>query len=87
MYHMQADHPRSDACREGRCAICDGGLFSCALCLGAEGSLPSHCPCRAMTEQEQVEVMDGQLNFRLGRWRPESNRSHRTLIFHQRRAS
>jgi hypothetical protein len=26
------------------CQFCDGGLFACTVCDGAEGSLPTDCP-------------------------------------------
>lgn len=34
------------------CSYCDGGLSSCTVCNGAEGSLLPYCPGRAMTQEE-----------------------------------
>lgn len=56
-------------CRECTgCFICLGGLASCVTCHGAEGSLPTHCPQRAMTAEECDDVQAGVLDFRDGEW-------------------
>lgn len=51
------------------CTFCDGGLASCTTCKGGEGSLPTVCPGRPMTEREQEEVYAGELDFIGGMWR------------------
>lgn len=54
---------------DGRhCVYCDGGLYLCDTCGGAEGSLPSECPERAMTNTEQDAVYSGTLDFVGGEW-------------------
>lgn len=45
------------------CPYCEGGLSSCIVCDGTEGSLPSECPGRKMTEEEQDAVYKGILNY------------------------
>lgn len=49
------------------CNICEGGLFVCSICLGAEGSLPTDCPGVQMTESQSDAVFAGELDFRDGR--------------------
>lgn len=51
------------------CMICDGGLFLCGVCGGAEGSLPSECPGERMTTAQEEAVYAGRLDFRQGAWR------------------
>ncbi|WVR18155.1 hypothetical protein JXVLWARM_CDS_0104 [Burkholderia phage Bm1] len=50
-------------CAESHCRFCDGGLFLCTVCGGAEGSLPTKCPGYRMTIDQQDEVYAGRLNF------------------------
>lgn len=52
------------------CVVCRGGLFLCAVCNGAEGSLPTECPGQRMTAQQQDEIMAGRLDFVHGVWYP-----------------
>lgn len=54
----------------GHCNICDGGLALCKVCGGAEASLPTECPGRRMTEQEELDVQTGCLNYVNGHWVP-----------------
>lgn len=56
------------------CQFCEGGLASCTTCKGGEGSLPTVCPGRPMTEQKPlvgsnrqdrktvIDVNDGLVN-------------------------
>jgi hypothetical protein len=55
-------------CERPHCNICEGGLANCLVCHGAEGSLPTQCPGRAMTHDEQDAVMAGTLDFDEGCW-------------------
>lgn len=50
------------------CHICDGGLFHCTTCGGAEGSLTTECPGFKMTGDQLDEVYAGRLDFRGGAW-------------------
>lgn len=43
-------------------------LFICAICRGAEGSLPTDCPKRAMSETEKDKIYLGTLDYRNGEW-------------------
>lgn len=52
------------------------GLCHCKVCNGAEGSLPTDCPKRRMTDKEETGVFQGRLNFRDGEWRKEDNNTH-----------
>lgn len=47
----------------------EDGLAHCKVCGGAEGSLPTDCPGRLMTAEEQDEVYAGARDFRAGFWR------------------
>ncbi len=59
-----------DACIEGRCMFCDGGLSMCVICGGAEGSLPTDCPGARMSDAQETAIMAGQLDYRRdGGWR------------------
>lgn len=49
--------------RERHCFFCDGGLFLCTVCNGAEGSLPKECPGRQMTTEEADAVYAGKLGY------------------------
>jgi hypothetical protein len=55
-------------CQKPYCGICEGGLIICTVCGGAEGSLPTECPGRQMTEQEADAVYAGRLDFVHGAW-------------------
>jgi hypothetical protein len=43
MEHVRLTH---ENCERSHCAICDGGLFLCAVCGQAEGELEPTCPGR-----------------------------------------
>jgi len=67
--HTWYECPPDGSCRDhGHCVYCDGGLASCTVCHGHEGSLPTECPGEPMTPEQQDEVYDGSLDFRGGRW-------------------
>lgn len=44
------------------------GLAHCKVCNGAEGSLPTHCPGRKMTDDEEAAVYAGMTDFHNQRW-------------------
>jgi hypothetical protein len=46
-------------------------LAMCAVCRGVEGSLPTECPGREMTGQEQARVYEGALDYSGGRCRQD----------------
>ncbi len=50
------------------CAFCDGGLGSCTMCKGAEGSLPRECPRQEISTADQDLIYKGTLDFRDGQW-------------------
>ena len=47
----------------------EGGLASCEICHGAEGSLPTQCPNAPMSHWESQRVYAGQIDFQDGAWR------------------
>jgi hypothetical protein len=49
---------------EGR----EDGLAVCLTCGGAEASLPTDCPGRRMTAEEQDDVQAGVRDYRGGGW-------------------
>lgn len=53
MRHTRVVHTKCE--RDGRCMICDGGLFLCSVCGGFEGSLLPECPGRQLTEEQHEE--------------------------------
>jgi hypothetical protein len=57
----------------GNCNLCN--LFMCKVCKGAEGSLPTDCPGRKLTDAEEDAIMAGRLDFKNGEWaRPAQGR-------------
>lgn len=51
------------------CFMCAGGLAYCTICCGAEASLPTCCPGRPITDDEQDAIVSGVLDFVLpGVW-------------------
>lgn len=54
-------------CTEGPCVYCGGGLSSCDVCLGAEGSLPTDCPGEPMGKEREARVYAGEIDYREGR--------------------
>jgi hypothetical protein len=59
------------SCNETRCNLCEGGLFLCAACNGAEASLTTHCPRYKICEDFLDEVQAGKRDFVDGLWRYE----------------
>jgi hypothetical protein len=55
-------------CDKSYCNYCMGGLSSCTVCNGAEGSLPTECPGREMSVKEADDVYKGHLDFIHGAW-------------------
>lgn len=49
------------------CCICEGGLFLCTRCGGAEGSLPTDCPGHEMGEAEHDAIMGNRMDYDLRR--------------------
>ena len=66
--HRLERHEHCDS--PGSCPICDGGLAFCTVCHGAEGSMPTDCPGRPMTEEQVALVMSGAIDYRVsqGGW-------------------
>lgn len=48
------------------CFICEGGLYTCTRCGGAEASLPTDCPGKQIDHDLQDDIAAGQLDYR---WR------------------
>jgi hypothetical protein len=77
--YLRGGHVRS-TCKlgPGKCEMCDydshPDLFTCEICGASEGELPTQCPGRKMSEAERDAVMRGELNFRDGEWKAETNR-------------
>ncbi len=46
----------------------EDGLQHCRVCNGGEGSLPTECPGRRMTDEEEEHVYEGMLDFKGGIW-------------------
>lgn len=58
-------------CHCGRygCMFCDGGLASCIICGGFEGTLTTECCGRKITKEEEHKIYDeGSLDFKDGQW-------------------
>ena len=53
--------------REGECFICDGDISYCVICHGAESSLPTDCPEKKMTDNQQIGVTNGD-DYKDGNW-------------------
>lgn len=43
-------------------------LFMCAVCGGAEGTLPSECPGRLLTQEEEDGIYHKGWNFKNDQW-------------------
>lgn len=71
MDHIQFKHEDPEKCPEweGRyCMFCDGGIFQCSVCGGAEGSLPSECPGYLIPMDMQDAIYNGALDYKDGKW-------------------
>lgn len=51
-------------CRRSYCGYCEGNLFSCIICHGFEGSLPTDCPGERMSDEVQGNIYAGRIDFR-----------------------
>ena len=50
------------------CVVCDGSLFLCGACGGAEGSLTTHCPGVPVGPDRLDLVYQGLIDYVNGRW-------------------
>lgn len=50
------------------CNFCEGGLQSCTVCKGGEGTLTSECCGEVMPKGYQDKVYAGEVDFRQGKW-------------------
>ena len=55
-------------CEKQNCVYCEGGLASCTVCGCAEGSLPSECPGKRVSEGDQERIYARKLDYRYGAW-------------------
>lgn len=56
-------------CNHVGCQFCDGGLGWCTVCDGFEGTLPTECPGRKITEEEAAKIYKWKsLDFINGEW-------------------
>lgn len=55
-------------CYRSGCNFCDGGLWACDVCGGLEGSMPSKCPGKQMTNEQRDAVYRGCLDYRDTGW-------------------
>jgi len=62
-YEIRSGHRRRicDVTCDG-CMICNGGLFHCTICNGAEGSLLPKCPGRKLSQAEDDIVYQHYMN-------------------------
>jgi hypothetical protein len=63
-YECTKDHEYEYGYSDGYCMFCDGGLFSCVVCGGTEGSLPTNCPGFEMTDEQDQQVYNGKIDWR-----------------------
>lgn len=58
------------ACRDDceGCFICNGGLFQCIVCGGAEGDLSTECPGERTSLAQRDAIMSGAIDFIKGTW-------------------
>lgn len=56
------------SCDLESCIICRLELYSCDVCCGGEGALPTDCPGYEMSEGEICLVYDEKADFIGGRW-------------------
>lgn len=57
-------HKRQNCdCHDVHCMTCEGALYSCAVCHGAEGALPTHCPGVPMSMEQMDSVYNEKLDF------------------------
>lgn len=65
----EEDHTLEECnCGRPRCNICRGGLTTCEVCGGAEGSLPTDCPGYALSRAERTAILEGRVDFESGEW-------------------
>lgn len=58
------------------CMFCDGGLFACETCGGAEGSLTTHCPQEKVDGKLLDAVYNSELDFVNGEWKEKVARAN-----------
>jgi len=56
-------------CEKYYCYFCQGGLFMCTVCHGAEGTLTTDCPEYYICEEIQELCYAGKLDYIDGMWR------------------
>lgn len=54
-------------CNRTGCMFCDGGLGSCTVCGGFEGTLPTDCPGERMDGALETRIYNGEIDYRAGR--------------------
>lgn len=58
-----------------RCHYCDGNLFLCTVCGGAESSLTTDCPGTPLTKEQDAAVSAGTLDYKYGKWVHQDNQA------------
>lgn len=65
LQHQRSTHTD---CQKEHCHICDGGLFVCSVCNGAEGELTTECPGYRVEASVLEDVHQGKRDFVGGKW-------------------
>jgi len=55
-------------CERLFCQFCDGGIFSCTVCGGIEGSLTTDCSGKQITHYQMNEIYGQRLDYRVDSW-------------------
>lgn len=69
MTHMPPQRPHGHVYHDR-----EDGLAHCKVCHGAEGSLPTQCPQRKMSDAEEDAVYAAQLDYRDNHWQVLSHK-------------
>jgi hypothetical protein len=63
--HVFLEH---NDCNILTCPVCIDGICHCTLCGGTENSLPSECPGKQMTTDQEIQVYNDAIDYKNGKW-------------------
>jgi len=66
---MEHQYEQHENCELLYCCICNAGMKLCKVCGGEDRSLTTECPGERITEEQEDQIYNHELDFIGGKWK------------------